>query len=171
VAYTPAIISIDDYPAIRALLGVDGDVVSDAEIGYDPFLPFVESQVAASIAGYATFSGADLYYLKTGVEAWAAARLCGLVLKKEAGGVKIGDYAETGDKVDWQNRAQELSKMAAGALGSISTRTWGRPALVVFAGPKRRGDRGAPASFENWLERIQPRLLDWLEEGGREDDG
>lgn len=174
---TPDIVKPADFDEIRTLLGVDSSVVSDNDIAALPMLHYVEARVKAVVTDWATIVAAasataltNKVYLKTGVMAWVAARLCGLIMKKEAGGVKIGDYAETGDKLDWPARADELAAMAAEALGCISTRTISRPTYVTFAGPKRRADRGAPEEFEHWLERIRPRLLDWLEEGGEEDD-
>lgn len=170
---TPDLVHPHEYAQIRALMGVDSDVVSDQDIESLPYLFYVEAEVKAIITDWATLltaATANTIRLKTGVMAWVAARLCGLVQKQEAGGVKIGDYAETGDKIEWGDRAKQLADMAASALAQISTRTaLVRPTGMVLAGPTR-SETNVPSSIEEWIERIQPRLLDWVEEGGQEDD-
>lgn len=170
---TNDIIFEHEYSMVRAELGVDEDTIADADIESLACLFYVEAAVKEIITDWAILLVAadkNTVYLKTGVIKWVAARLCGKLLKSEAGGVRIGDYAETGDKVEWGGRARQLAKEAAGALARISTRTTlVRPTVMVLAGPTRSGAT-VPTDYEAWLERIQPRLLDWVEEGGQEDD-
>lgn len=171
MAWTAAILTSPaaDYPAIRALLGVSSSEVSDATIEQPPFLPEAEALVKAGITNYAALTGDNLQLLKAGVQAMVAALLCAKLQVERADSFRIGDYEEGGSAVKWQERAAGLLQDAQRALAGISTRTWTRPLALAVAGPSRSGSR-IPTDLEQWYERILPRLIDWIEEGGEDDE-
>ena len=171
---TPDILQQHEFPQVRSLLGVDSDNITDADILALPVLYLVEASVKEVITDWATLvtaASADYIRLKSGVMYWVAALLCDKLMKSEAKSVKIGDYSETGgDEVDWKDKAADLVRKAAGILASVSTRTaLTRPTAMVLAGPTR-SEAGVPSELEEWIERIQPRFLDGVEEGYDEDD-
>jgi hypothetical protein len=180
MTYTPIILTTTgDYDEVRELLGVTSTQISDAVITSFPFLPTVEAEVAAAITDYATLTGANSYRLKSGTAHWVASLLClyieGLYANIQSdGGFAVGDYKEDGQKLlvkmDYRAQAESLARLAAEALGGITTRTWTRPALVVFAGQTRRSDKGMPTDFDEWLEKIRPRIIDAIEEDFTEED-
>jgi hypothetical protein len=157
----------DDYQLVRDLLGLGSGEVSDALIESDVYLGYVEGEVEEAIADYASLTGVDLVLLKAGAAAWVAALIAARKSAAEGGGFRIGPYSENSTANEWADRTRDLMQQAAHALSSISTRTLTRPTLLVLAGPTRA--RSVPADFEAWLEKIQPRILDWLEEGGEDD--
>ena len=161
-----------DYSMIRSLLGVDSTQVTDLTIEDYGFLPLVEAEVTDIVTTYATILAAvakgNAYRLKTGVAAWVAALLCQHIEREEGQAVQIGDYREQATQVDWRAKADTLMEKAAGALASLSTRTLTRRTALVVNGPTR-SKSNVPDDLEEWLERIQPRLLDWIEERGEND--
>lgn len=173
--YNPLILTAG-YDGVRALLGVTDQEVSDADVEQDPYLPYVENQVATAIPDYASLVGADLYALKTGVECWTAARLCHLLAGKAAagtfgmtsGGFRLGDYEERGpggviEKMDYRRKAEELARLAAQALSSISTISHPAPSPLLLAGPTRSRSN-VPSSTQEWLNKILPDVVEWPED-------
>lgn len=171
MAYGPKVLTNQpaDFDAIRALLGVSETTVPDATIEATPFLPAVESEVTAVIIDYATLSGDNATRLKAGVQAYVAALLCGHIERCEGSAFRIGQFEEKAGSVDWKAKAVDLMRLAAGYLGAITTRTWSRRTAIALAGPSRSGAR-VPSEMEQWIERITPRIVDWIAEGGDEDD-
>lgn len=170
--YTPVILkTAADYSMIRHLLDIDAVDLSDAIIEDYGFLPLVESDICAVITDYATIltaAGADSIRLKSGAAAWVAALIAHALYVSESNSVQIGDYQETA-KTSWLGYSDSLMGQAASSLAGISTRTYSRGSLLVLGGPTRAYGTG-PDDIEVWLERIQPRFIDWVEEGGTEDD-
>jgi len=172
MAWTAAILtsSATDYPPIRTLLGVSSTELPDATIEQSPFLPTAEAIVKQGITNYASLtSGDNSVLLKAGAAALCAALLCVKFAREDAADFKVGDYEERGRQVDWRARAAKLLEDAERALGAITTRTFTRRTLVALAGPTRSG-LNVPEEIEQWVERVVPRFVDWVEEGGEEDD-
>ena len=152
-----------DYDLVRDILGVDSTDLPDATITSDAYLTRVEDEVKATITDYGSLADSNLTRIKNGVAAWVAALLCGYFAKQTGGRYKIGDYEEKGEAIDWMARAMELTRQAASALGSISTRTWTRPSLLVVGGPTRSRSN-IPTYTEEWLDKIKPPVLDWFDD-------
>jgi len=164
--------STSEYDMIRALLGVSETELPDATIELSPFLPIAEAIVKQGITTYATIltaGGDNSHLLKAGTAGLAAALLCQAIERGDSAGFRVGEYEETGNKVDWRAKAQELLTGAKRALGAISTRTFTRRTLVAVAGPTRSGGN-VPAEIEQWVEKVVPRFVDWVEEGEEDDD-
>jgi hypothetical protein len=155
--------------------------IADSVIDSFPFLPYVEAEVGAAITDYASLTGANRCRLKAGVACWTAALLAGHLHGKAAagtfastgGGFRLGEYEENGPgavvaKVDYRQKALDLVQEAAKALAGISTRSFTRPQALALAGPTR-SKSNVPSTAEAWLEKIQPRILDWFEENGEDD--
>ncbi len=169
MAYTPLILKdAGDYDSVRNLLGVTSGDVADAVIEDTPYLPTVEGDLAAAITGYATLVGANAIRLKTGAACWTASLLCGYLVGVQAeaasdGGFTVGAYSEkvgSSAGVDYATLAADLRARAAEALAGITTRTFTRPSLMKFAGPKHRADEGRPTTLEGWLDLITPPILE-----------
>lgn len=160
--------SSTDYDMIRALLGVSETELPDTTVEMAPFLPTAEAIVKAGITNYAALTGDNSTLLKSGTAALCAAFLCQGVEGGQLDSFRVGDYWEQGSTIDWRLKALELLKAAFRALGAISTRTFTRRTLVAVAGPTRSGTN-VPAELEQWIERIVPRFVDWVEEGGEDD--
>lgn len=172
MAFTPVILDEDgDYDIVRNVLGISSSEVTDAIIGEDPHLPAAEAMVKGAITDYATLTGDDATFLRTGTVKLCAGFLCQRLLKLEGESFKVGAFEERADKVDWKGRAETLIREAAWALAHITTRTFTRMTAVAVAGPTRSGSRVPGADeIERWVERIIPRFVDWIEEGGEDDD-
>lgn len=174
MAYTALILTTAggaDYSMIRLYLDADSTAVPAATIEDYGFLPYVEAEVTTAITNYGailTAGGANMYRLKTGVAAWVAALLCQHIAVGEMQGVQIGEHSEHASKLDWRQKAADLIALSANALAGVSTRTHTRMSLVKLAGPTLSGSN-VPDDEEEWLEKIQPRFLDWIEEGGEDD--
>lgn len=169
MAYTPDILTDStDLEAVRSYLGVDNTTVSDSLIATLPYQQLVEAQVEAQVTDWSTIltaGGLDALKLKAGTAAWIAAGLCGHLERQEAQNVKIGPFTHQASSVDWSAKAVQLAQEAAGLLAQISTATpdTGRPKLFTVNGPTRsRGN--VPSTYDAWLDRIKPVLIDWLDD-------
>jgi hypothetical protein len=159
-----------DYGIVRALLGVSATEIPDATVLMEPFLPTAEAIVKAGITNYASLtSGDNQVHLRAGTAELCAALLCEKMQRDDAQSFTIGQFEERGTKVDWRAKAQELLQAAKLSLSAITTRTWTRRTLVAVAGPTRSG-ANVPEELEQWVEKIVPRFVDWVEEGGEDDD-
>ncbi len=173
MAWTAAILTTaaTDYLPIRTFLGASSTDLPDATIEQDPFLPTAEAIVKQALTTYAAIvlaGGDNLALLKAGVQALTAALLCQGVDRGDLSAFRVGEYEETVGRVDWRAKALDLMKAAFRTLGAISTRTFIRRTLVAVAGPTRSGTN-IPDELEQWVERIVPRFVDWVEEGGEDD--
>lgn len=173
MAFVGAILSnaASDYGAIRSLLGASAVELPDATIEQSPFLPTAEAIVKQGVTTYATIisaAGDNLHLLKAGAAALTAALLCQEMQQDDSAGFRVGEYEETGNKIDWRAKAGELLAAAKRALGAISTRAFTRRTLVAVAGPTRSGGN-VPEELEQWVEKVVPRFVDWVEEGGEDD--
>ena len=171
MSYTALILTTaaTDYPQIRSLLGADSTELADVTIEQDPFLPAAEAMITANLTDYASLTGANSYLLKSGAAALTAAFLCPKLEREDSESFKIGQFQESGSKVDWRAKARELLELAKVYLAQVSTRTFTRRTAVALAGPTRSGSN-IPEEIEQWIERLQPRFMDWVEEGGEDDD-
>lgn len=160
------IIQAGEYENIRASLGVPLTLVSDATIELLNYLPLVEGEIKEIVADWETVLAGDdqdTTRLKLATCAWVAARLCGYLQRNEARDYKVGDYAQRPTKIDWTEKARELSAEAAENLAAISTSAdVARQTFFVRDGPTRSGTR-TPAAFSEWLDKIEPTVIDWLE--------
>ena len=158
-----------DYNAVRNMLGVDSATVADSLVESLDMLTYVEGQVKEMVTDWATLKaadGQDYVRLRMGVAAWVAARLCGYLKRDEGRSFKIGPYSQSASKTDWMDRAKELAREAKGYLATISTQTApSRVTLFTRDGPTRSRTR-VPGSgeFEAWLDRIEPQVIDWLQD-------
>lgn len=162
--------STTDYDAVRHALGVDSTLVSDALVISFEFLMFVEGEVKEQVTDWAAIKAAnaqDYVRLRMAVAYWVAARLCGYLERDESRDYKVGPYSQRPTKVDWMAKARQLMSDAVGYLTMISTQSAaGRPVLFTRDGPTRSRTR-VPGSdeWEAWLDRIEPTVIDWLEDG------
>lgn len=158
------------YNAVRNMLGVDSTAVSDSLIESLDLLTYVEGQVKVMVTDWAALkaaAGQDYVRLQMGVAAWVAARLCGTLRRDEGRSFKIGPYAQTASKTDWAERAGELARDAKSYLAQISTQSApARVTLFTRDGPTRsRTNVPGSDDFEYWLDKIEPGVIDWLEDG------
>lgn len=157
-----------EYDNIRALVGVPESQISDATIELLVYLPWVENEVKEIVVDWETIvagSTPDNLRLKTGVSAWTASRLCGHIQREEGRRYQIADYGHRANAVDWVKKAMELAEQAADNLASISTGTPApRATLMTVNGPTRAGTN-VPATFQEWLDKIRPEVIQWLDTG------
>ncbi len=135
---------LNDYDAIRGLLGVDGQVLPDSVIDGVAYLPLAEAEIKAAVSDWATLAGADRVRLEAGVAALTAARLVPAIAVLDPGMVRVQDYQyETGwgTAAAIRQRQEALELQARRALGGISTRAAARagtlPAPFKLASPSR----------------------------------
>lgn len=152
---------------VRQALGVSSDVVSDDLIRSMAFLDLVEGEVKETIADWSDLisaDGQDALRLRAGTAYWVAARLCGYLQLQESQVYKLADYSHSATQVDWPAKVAELSGEAARWLTKITTATTpGRPKLFIASGPTRSREN-VPASYSEWLDKIQPLVLDWMDD-------
>lgn len=160
-----------EYPAVRAFLGVGDDLVADATIELFTILDFVEAKIKEIISDWSTIKAAgsdDWIYLRTGTAAWVAARLCGYIEREESRDYRIDDYTQRPTEIDWSEKARELMVESARALAEISTKTTvSRIPLMKVDGPTRSGTN-VPTYFYQWLDKIEPTVIDWLQDDDEE---
>ena len=171
--YTQLVLTeASDYDVIRHLIDVEEVDIPDEKIEMYPYLPWVEAEVTEVFTDYATLlstGGTDKYRLKTGVACLTAAKLCIHMATTMPTEVHIGNYIER-PRLDWFMLAEKLIAQAKAALNQISTKAdFTRRYIIAVAGPTR-SESNVPSEYEEWVERIQPRIIDWVEEGGEEDD-
>jgi hypothetical protein len=164
-----AILTSADYDMIRALLGVGDTELPDTTVEMSPFLPTAEAIIKQGITDYDSLTGDNAKLLKAGTAALCAALLCQELERNETADWRVGDYWEHGSKLDWREKAKALLRDAMRALGAITTRSFSRRTALAVAGPTRAGTH-VPEKLEQWVERIVPRFVDWVEEGGEDDD-
>lgn len=166
-----------DYPSVRYLLGGDSVSLPDAVIEAEPSLTYIEQVVKDMADGWSSDKdfdaikaedSKDWLFLRVGTMCLLAARLVRYLSMQEGAGFKIGGYSETGRVLMWQDRVIELIHSAAEAFARISTRAFVRPTILLATGPTSSGE-AVPEEWEEWVERILPRILDWDEEGGEDD--
>jgi len=157
-----------DYNLVRALLGVSTTEIPDAMVILEPFLPSAEAVVKAGMASYAALTGDNLIHLRSGTAELCAALLCQEMERSDAQSFTVGQYTERGSAVDWRGKASALLAQARASLAAISTRTWTRRTAVALAGPTRSGSN-VPAEIEQWVEKVVPRFVNWVETGGEDD--
>jgi hypothetical protein len=163
-----------DFDIVRSLVDTDSTTVPDNVLSSFVYLDAIETAVKEAITDWATIvsgGGNDLIWLKSGTAYMLAARLAARfrATTTAGGGFRIGGYSESGSSVRWDEVARDLMHKAAGELSRISTRTFTRQTLLLADGPTTSGTN-VPEYWESWLERVQPRVLDWEEESGSEDD-
>jgi hypothetical protein len=156
-----------DIESVRQALGVGSAVIGDALIAGNRFLPYVEASVKELIPTYAailTAGGLNAMRLKVGTANWIAARLTAHMARQEGLNYRTGTYQQSASATDWPARGYELMREAARELAGLGTSgTPGRPTLFTVSGPTRSGSN-QPATFAEWLDKIQPEILNWLEE-------
>lgn len=172
------ILSSSDYDDVRALLGTDSDSLPTSVIEAAPFLDFVELAVqdqadswnsTKDFAWIKSKAGDDWTYLRMGTMYLLAGKLALYAKRELYDKVKMGDYSRSGRALDWQADQRELVQQASQAFARVSTRTWNRPDVLIASGPTS-SEVGIPSEWEEWYEMIQPRILDFAEEGEGEDD-
>jgi len=153
--------------SVRQALGVTSAVISDALIAGNRFLPYVEASVKELVPTWSAIlaaGGLPAIRLKIGTADWVAARLTAHMGRQEGLAYRAGNYSQSASATDWQARGYELMRDAARNLAALSTAgTPGRPALLVTSGPTRSGSN-QPATFSEWLDKIQPEIINWLED-------
>ena len=164
-----------DWDAVRSLIYASATVISDAVLESFPFIDTVEELLKKGITDWATIKangGADWTFLRSGTAYLLAARVVSDRFSASVtlgSGFKVGGYSESGKSgQNWQEIAAALIDKARAALSAISTRTFTRQSIVLRDGPTTSGTN-VPPDFEYWLDKILPRVLDWVEEGGEDD--
>lgn len=161
------IIESAEYGNIRALLGVPDTILPDATIELFVFLPFVLGEVKELFPTWEAILAADdqdTKRLKVGAAAWAAARLCDFIEREESQSFRIDTYQQSPNKVDWRAKAEELADQSAGAFAAISSvGTASRMTLMKVDGPTR-SETNLPSTFSGWLDKIEPTVIDWMED-------
>lgn len=180
MAYAPIILTeVGDFDEVRYLLGgVSSSVAPDAVLSSFAFLGDVETFIKNAADswledGFAVIEAAggedwDLLRRAT-MQKLAAEFATGYISSRSGSGFKAGGYSEIGISVDWVTEAAKLKDKAAASLAKISVRTFSLPASWIATGPTSSGEN-VPEYAEEWVERVQPEQLDWIEEGGEEDD-
>lgn len=165
----------EDFNIVRGLVYVSSTFMSDNMLDSFAFNDYIEAQVKDVITDWSTImaaSGADQVRLKTGTACLLAMRITSrLRASPEYGaGFRIDEYVEERDeaKLDWDEIWDGLKDCAAEALGSISTVTRTRATLFLADGPTKSGTN-VPPSWEAWIDKIIPPIMDWLEEDGEDD--
>lgn len=169
------ILGTGDFDSVRALIGADSETLTDETLRSLTYLDYVEIQVKKAFTTWATLktaAGDDWTLLKVGTACLLAMRACSFMERGQEvnQGFSIGDYQENNGRViDWKKTLDDLKEMAQEAFGAISTVTHTRPKFFLVSGPTSSG-ANVPENAEQWLEKVLPRILDWEEEGGTEDD-
>lgn len=167
----------EDFDVVRGLIHLDVAFMTDLLMGSFAFLDFVEALVKDNITDWATLmagGGSDMIYLKTGTACLLAIGISGSRLRGSASygvGFRIDEYSETrpgGAAIAWDDVIADLKMKAEAAFSSISTFIRSRRKLVVMSGPTR-AKTNVPLTWEAWLEKIVPPIIDWLEEDGEDD--
>lgn len=161
------ILPIHEFDAVRHAVGVDADVVPDTLIDGLYFLPVVEDRVKELVPDWSTIlagDDADTRRLQTAVASWVGARVCLYLERQEGLDYRLGPYTQRPTDVDWPEKAAALGREAAGALSQLTTvAAASRPTFFTRTGPTRARTR-VPTTFEEWLDKIQPLAVDWLED-------
>ena len=165
-----------DYDAVRNLIGIDETVMADSVLETFPFLGVVEALVEDAFSDWATIlagDDVDTTFLKTGTACLTAIRLrLRLALSGYGGGFSVRGYSQAGSSIEWDDVYGQLAEWASEAFGSMSTHQDdldSRFTIIVRDGPTR-SKSNVPTTAEQWYERVFPRVLDWFEEAGTEDD-
>ena len=167
-----------DLDDVRAVLGVDSTNLPDSILESALFLVYIENIVEAMVdtwSGCADFDtlklagGTNWDFIRAGTMMLLAAHAVGYINMKEADSVRIGNFAQSGRKIEWPEKRESLIARASEAFGNVTCRTFTAPSPVVLYGPSSAG-RDIPDSMEEYVEKIQPRFLDFIEEGEDEDD-
>lgn len=169
------ILTSGDFPTVRYLAGNAGTgIMPDAMLSSFAFLDYIESLVKSAIDDWATIKATasdDWIRLKTGTACLLAMRAIGRLEASLSAGVsfKIGDYSESQKAVEWKSVVSDLTQMAKEAFSSISTVTHTARTIIMVSGPTSSG-YNIKTSAEQWIDEILPRVLDWFEETGEDDD-
>jgi len=167
-----------DLDDVRAALGVDSTNLPDSILESTLFLDYVEDVVEAMVntwSGCEDFDtlklagGTNWEFIRAGTMMLLAAHAVSYVNMKEADSVRIGNFAQSGRKIEWPEKHASMVARASEAFGNVACRTFTTPSPVVLYGPSSAG-RDIPDSMEEYVEKIQPRFLDFIEEGEDEDD-
>ncbi len=165
MAFSPTIVTSAHYDAIRDLLGVTTNEVSDAIIIELPFLPMAEAEVKQAITNYAaikTEAGDDYTRLVTAVCALTAVQFCPRLETWYNDQLAVGNF-KVGSAINWRKKAEDILSIACRAMDGISTRTTRTyRTLMYLAGPARSGSR-EPEDIDEWIERILPEIVNWVE--------
>jgi hypothetical protein len=165
-----------DFDAVRELVPTTSGVVTDQQLERFTMLGFVEVLVKDAITDWSTIKstgGDDWTMLKAGTACMLAMKVAKRLASSSSGssgaGFAVGGFRETGGTINWPEKKAELMQCASAAFSAISTQTRTRMAIAVFNGPTR-SESNVPSTLEAWYEKIIPRFLDWIEEGGEEND-
>lgn len=161
-----------DFDAVRSLIEVDSAIVSDSVLASFPYLPTLEILVKDAVTDWATLQsvgGDDWTLLKTGTACLLAIRVVRTrFTSSQSSGFRVGGYEEKGREIELHDLVNRLTHMAKEAFMSISTAVLARPTFIMGAGPTSSG-YNVPTDWEQWLERIMPRVIDWIQEDGEDD--
>lgn len=165
-----------DFDAVRELVPTTSSVVTDQQLERFTMLGFVEVLVKDAVTDWSTIkaaAGDDWTMLKSGTACMlamkVAKRLASGSSSSSGAGFAVGGFRETGGAINWETKKAELMRCASAAFSAISTQTRSRMTLATFNGPTR-SESNVPPTLEAWYEKIIPRFLDWIEEGGEEND-
>lgn len=168
------ILSSGDYDAVRELVGMDESILPDTVLDEFTFIDLTEATVKAAVSTWAAImaagSGSDYVFLRAGT----VFRMAALIAQRfemsiQFGhGFAFGGYSEVAKLVNWQAVREQLDEWAAQAFAGISTYSLTRPAIVVIDGPTSSG-ANVPSDWEEWIDKIIPRPVDWIEEDGEDD--
>lgn len=176
MAYPDIIVAVDDYPAIRLVLGLtsnDTTNLPDATIASRLFGPWVERRVMQGITDWATIlTGNDACeeQLKDAVCLWIASRIAGTYLARRAS-EEVAEAALGPQRVkwrapvEWTALAESLASEAAAGLaavaacsdaGGVATRVQ----LAEAKGATRTAiEDGEVLTEVYWLDLMQPAVV------------
>lgn len=161
------ILDTADYDAVRNILGVGSQVVGDGVIESLNYLPIVEAEVKDAVPTWSDILSADdsdTTRLKLGVANWVAARLCAFLQRQESQDYKLADYTHRPTDVDWAQKAKDLVAEAASSLAKLTAVTAPRRMTLLKVDGPTRSRTNVPSDLESWEDRIQPDVIDWLED-------
>lgn len=137
-----SILSLADYPAIRAALdtSLDRSALPDDTIALDIYQGAAEREVQERDPDWATRSGADALRLRAAAVFLTAARLAGAVIRVTSVNVQSRDLSYSRPVFDPAQKAAELRALAEQELTAVltpSADTSGRPTMFSLASSRR----------------------------------
>ncbi len=137
-----AILTADDYPAIRAALdvGLNAQQLPDATIAQGIFLEAAEAELVKQVPTAASLTGDDLKRVKRALVWLTAAYLAHSVVRLTSLSVQTRDLSYSRQTFDPDEKAAELRARAQGEIDMLLTPTESaarRPTAFTLAAGRR----------------------------------
>jgi hypothetical protein len=125
------------FAEIQGRLGVDANILPNADIDARSVLPIAEARVISSVPDYATLTGRDTDYLYTAAICMVAAILAPSMPAKIKKSKKDFDFSFENQVVDWGKRSIQLLDEWYSFINMISTQVVKELPQMGVSGPTR----------------------------------